>query len=529
MLFFKFFLSIFPILSLIIALTILKWQGYQAGIASLIVAASLSFFYFKLPAIHIITAILEGVLNGLWPISLVIIAALFTYHLVDETGAMEQIRQILGGISRDKRILTLIIGWGFGNFMEGMAGFGTAVAIPASILSGVGVDPFLAVLACLAVNTTPTAFGSVGIPVSTLANITNLPLETLCENVTFIQLILTFLSPFLLVFISGGEGFQKKEKRKNVFQGVIGITVVASLSFLIPWIVVAKLLGPELPNIIGSIVSMISMIFMAKIFYKETDSDYAISFKTMKKDDVSSLESEKTSWIKAFKAFSPFFFIFLLLIGTSKLFPTIYNALSVIETSLRVYTGEGANTLHFNWLHTPGVIILAAAFLGGFVQGVSFFAMIRILWSTVKKYTKTVITICSVLSIAKVMSYSGMVSHIANFLVIIIGPFYPLIAPVIGALGGFMTGSGTSTNVLFGNLQVETAKSLALNPVWMAAANVMGAGIGKMICPQSIAIGASAIGKNGLESKILKAIFPYFIFALILAGAVCFVGSFLKI
>ncbi len=505
MLFFKFFLSIFPILSLIFALTILKWQGYQAGIVSLIVAASLSFFYFKLPASHIATAILEGILNGLWPISLVIIAALFTYHLVDETGAMEQIKQILGGISRDKRILTLIIGWGFGNFMEGMAGFGTAVAIPASILAGVGVNPFLAVLACLAVNTTPTAFGSVGIPVSTLANITNLPLISLCENVTFIQLIITFFSPFLLVFICG-EG-------KNAFRGMIGLLLVASLSFLIPWIIVAKTLGPELPNIIGAIVSMISMILAAKLFYREVDEDYAISLETEKK---------KIGVLEAVRVFSPFLFIFLFLIGTSKIFPTIYHVLSNIETNLTVYAGEGGNILRFSWIHTPGMIILFAAFLGGFIQGANFFTMIQILGKTIKKYWKTVVTICSVLAIAKVMSYSGMVSHIANFLVITTGPFYSFIAPFIGALGGFMTGSGTSTNVLFGNLQVETAKSLSIDPAWMAAANVMGAGIGKMICPQSIAIGAGAIGEIGSESKILKAIVPYFILDIIVAGFTCF-------
>lgn len=512
MLFLEFFLSMLPILWLIIALIRLKMPGYQAGLTSLAIAAALGIFYWKLSLIKIATAVLEGVLNGLWPISLVVIAALFTYHLTAETGAMDTIKQMLGSVSCDRRILTLIVGWGFGNFMEGMAGFGTAVAIPASILAGVGMDPFLAVISCLAINTTTTAFGSVGIPMSTLADITGIDVLILNGNATSIQSVITFLSPFILVWICG-EG-------KKAFKGILPMLLVASLSFLIPWIIVARTLGPELPNIIGAIVSMLCMIITAKLFYREVESEYRIAIE--KKEN-------QVNGIEGMKAWAPFWLIFLLLIGTSKLFPFLHHLLSGIKTNLTVYAGEGANTLSFNWVNTPGVMILIATFLGGWIQGANTGKMVRILKDTIVKYWKTIVTICSVLSIAKVMSYSGMISDIANFLVITTGPFYSLIAPIIGALGGFMTGSGTSTNILFGKLQMETAKSLSLNPAWIATANVMGAGIGKMICPQSIAIGAGAIHAIGSESKILKAVFWYFIFDIVLAGIICFLGSVLGV
>ena len=195
--FLKFFLAILPILWLIIALSVLKIAGHKACLIALVITAVLAAGYCKLSLVCTATAGLEGVLNALWPICLVIVAALFTYNLTLETGAMELIKKMLASVSVDQRVLLLIIGWGFGNFMEGMAGFGTAVAIPASMLAAIGINPILSVIACLVVNSTPTAFGSVGVPTVTLASVTNLDVLQLSGNVALIQVILTFLSPFL--------------------------------------------------------------------------------------------------------------------------------------------------------------------------------------------------------------------------------------------------------------------------------------------------------------------------------------------
>lgn len=199
MLFLRFVLAVLPILWLVIALSVLKIAGHKACVAALLLTAVLAVFYWKLSVVNTLTAGLEGVLNALWPICLVIVAALFTYNLTLETGAMEAIKKMLAGVSVDERVLLLIIGWGFGNFMEGMAGFGTAVAIPASMLVGIGLDPMRAVLACLVVNSTPTAFGSVGVPTVTLASVTGLDVLPLSGDVALIQCILTFLSPFFMV------------------------------------------------------------------------------------------------------------------------------------------------------------------------------------------------------------------------------------------------------------------------------------------------------------------------------------------
>lgn len=511
MLFLKFILAMLPILWLIVALSGLKMAGHKACVVAFLISAALAVGYWKLSVINTLTASLEGVLNALWPICLVIIAALFTYNLTLKTGAMEQIKKMLAGVSRDKRVLALLIGWGFGNFMEGMAGFGTAVAIPASMLAGIGLDPISSVLACLVVNSTPTAFGSVGVPTVTLATVSNTEQLMLAGSVATIQCILTFISPFLMVFICG--------RGMKAFKGMIPITLVASASFIVPWFIVAHAMGPELPDIVGSICSMICMLIAIKVFPPKPDEEYYI-------DAISDGAKSLTAG-EGVKAWSSFILIFLLLTFTSTLVPPIHNAIAGFKSSVVVYAGEGGNTLSFSWINTPGVMVFLAAIIGGLIQGASFGDMGNVFIATLKQYWKTILTICSVLAAAKVMGYSGMISDIAKFLVATTGNLYPLFAPLIGALGAFVTGSGTSTNVLFGGLQSETAIALGLDPTWLAAANVMGAGIGKMICPQGIATGAGAIGAVGSESKILSGVFLYFLIYVVLAGVFCYAGTLL--
>ena len=513
MLFLKFILAMLPIIWLIVALSGLKMAGHKACVIALIITAVEAVGFWKLSVICTATAALEGILNALWPICLVIVAALFTYNLTLKTGAMEQIKKMLAGVSKDKRVLALIIGWGFGNFMEGMAGFGTAVAIPASMLAGIGLDPFSAVVGCLVVNSTPTAFGSVGVPTVTLASVTGIDVLALAGSVAVIQCILTFISPFLMVCICG--------RGLKALKGMIPTTLIASLSFLIPWFAAAQLLGPELPDIIGSICSMVCVIIAARIFNKNPGQEYTIEIE--EKQERGSQNSLTPS--EGIKAWSPFIIIFLLLILTSTLCPPIHNAIADIKTTVVVYAGENGSALGFSWINTPGVMIFIAAIIGGLIQKASVGVMLQVLGETLKKYWKTILTICSVMATAKIMGYSGMISDIAQLLVVVTGAFYPAIAPLIGALGAFVTGSGTSTCVLFGGLQSETAASLGLSESWLAAANVLGAGIGKMICPQGIAIGAGAINMVGSESKILSSVFKYFILYVVIAGIICFVGT----
>lgn len=504
--FIAFILALLPIIWLVIALTGLKMKGYLAVATSMILAVVLALIFWHMPILNCLTAMLEGALFGLWPIILVIVAAMFCYNLAVKTGAMDTIKQMITSVCADKRVLVILIGWCFGGFMEAMAGFGTAIAIPASMLLGLGFGPMTAAVSCMLANSVPTVFGSIGIPTTTLAGAAGLTnqVQTLSAY-TVLQLAPFFiLVPFLMVIIVGGP---------KAIKGVLPITLVAGLSFIIPMYFVAAFLGPELVDVVGSICSLLCTIGMAYgMRSKPIPEEYDMR-KNLPKEKVITTEI-------AFKAWLPFILIFILLLLTSKLIPPLYAVLSSVKTSAVIYSGPDPATLTFSWIATPGVMIFLAAIIAGFVQKASGKEMGDVFKATLVQMVPTIITIVCVLAMAKVMGYSGMISAIAAMIILITGSFYPYVAPIFGFIGAFVTGSGTSAEVLFGGLQAETALAIGVSPVWLAASNSLGAGMGKVLSPQCLAIAAGSVDNpdNG-ESMMLKKCAPYVI-GMTLAGCV---------
>ena len=505
-----FLLAILPIIFLIIALSGLKMSGYKACTLAMVITIVEALFIWKQSIIDVATGALEGFVMAIWPICLVIIAAVFTYNLVVHTKNMEVIKRMLASVSTDKRILVLIISWGFGGFMEAMAGFGTAVAIPAGILVGLGFEPIFAAMVCLVANTTPVAFGSIGIPTVTAANIVGLNPNNLASDIVAQQAIMIVLVPFLLVYMVGKhEGY----KGLKMFKGVLLMTLIAGFGFLIPEYLIAKFVGAELPAIIGSVICMILVMFGTKIC-KTSNKDF-------------SLDIENTQHIDVYEciiAWSPFILVLILLIATSSIIPIIHDPLASIKTSIQIYTGPGAKPYTFVWLATPGVLIIIAAIIGGFIQKCPFGEIIFVFIKTLKQMVKTVITIMAVLATAKVMGYSGMTQAIADFMVNVTGNLYPLVAPLIGSIGTFVTGSATSSSVLFTKLQASTAEVLGMNPAWMVAANTAGSTAGKIISPQSIAVATASAGIVGSESKILVGVLKYYVIFIVVFGLVSYFG-----
>lgn len=505
--FVHFILALAPIIWLMVALSVLKMPGYKACIITVIITAIESIAIWKFNPVYMLTAALEGALNALWPICLVIVAALFTYNLSLETGAMEKIKKMLASVSTDQRVLALLIAWAFGHFMEGMAGFGTAVAIPAGILIALGMEPLPVVVGCLVVNSMPTAFGSVGVPTTTISNITGLDVVKLSADTAKIELLIFVMLPFFLVFIVG-KGFK-------AFKGMIGMIIVALVSFIVPMFIFATFVGPELPDIIGAICSMVAIVVFARMRKGEVPEEYRA------KASGAADSSEAITLKEAAVAWAPFLLIFVLLVLTS-LVPFIKQPLSAIKSSFHIYLGNPDSKLTFAWVNTPGVIIIISAVIGGLIQGASVNTLLSVFGKTVKNNVKTIVTIMSVLATAKIMGYAGMTPDIAAFLVTATGKYFPFISPLIGTLGGFVTGSGTSTCVLFGPMQAETATAIGSDPSWLVAANTCGAGIGKMISPQGIAIGAASAGLTGQESTILSRAIKYCVVFVVVAGVLCF-------
>lgn len=488
-----FCIALIPIVWLMVSLGVVKTPGYKATPVTLLITFILSVLVWKMPIADAAKAGLEGAASAIWPIILVIIAAVFIYNLSLHTKSMDVIKKMMTGVTTDKRILVLILAWGFGGFLEAIAGFGTAVAIPASIMAALGFDPVFAAIICLIANTTPTAFGAIGLPVSTLAKLTNLDPGILSYAVACQLGILIIIVPIVLVMLTG--------KSVKSIKGVFGLALASGLSFAIPEILAAKYIGAELPAILGSVVCLAVTIGWAKKFHKESAAK----------------DAEKILPREAFKAWIPFILVFIIILVTSPLFPGINKGLSRFSTVVTFY-----HPYTFNWINNPGTLIIIAGFIGGLIQGAKLNDIVKVLAGTVKQMSKTIITIIAIVALAKVMSYSGMIKSIAVVLVAVTGQYYPLIASIIGAIGTFVTGSDTSANILFGPLQVEAAKSLGLNPYWLAAANTGGATAGKMISPQSIAVATAATGLIGYEGKILTATVKFCIVYVVILGIIAY-------
>ncbi|MBQ2137582.1 MAG: L-lactate permease, partial [Selenomonas sp.] len=402
------FMGVLPILWLIVALSGLKMAAWKACPVALLLSLFASIAYFGMPWDYMASAVLEGTALACWPILLIITATIYTYHLSVHTKGMDIIKAMLTSVSSDYRVLILLIAFGFGGFLEGMAGFGTAVAIPASMLAGMGINPVSSVAVCLVANFVPSAYGSIGIPLVTLSGIMGTDSAQLATYVALQISILGLFCPFLMVAIAGG-GMQ-------AIKDMVPVCSAAGISYVLAQLLVSYFMGPELAGVAGAICTM-GAIIGAVHFFPPKDSAYVLQRE----------EAVAVSRKQAFYAWLPFGLIFVLLLLTSKLVPTIYDSISQVRTSVLIYRGEGGSPYTFQWIATPGMVIFFATFLSGFIQKTPLGDMLTVLRKTLTSLRPTFITIISIIATAKVMGYSGMTTTIADNTVAATGLMYPAI------------------------------------------------------------------------------------------------------
>ena len=500
-----------PILWLIVALSVFKIPAWQACPVALVISFFMAWQFFDMPLIDVSTGILEGAVMAVWPILGVIVAAIFAYNLTVHTGGMDKIKDMLSSVSTDKRMLILIIAWGFGAFLECMSGFGTAVAIGSSMLVTIGVQPVKAVIACLVSNAAMSSYGSVGLPLTTLAKLTNFdPLQV--ATYTTLQLsIMVVLMPFIMLIAF--DGFK-------CLKGMIPACLIGGFGFGIPSCLGAATMGADLAGIAGAIAAMAALVVYAKKFPVK-NPDYEI-------DDYD--ENFSITFADAVRAWLPFILIFIFLMLTSKLFPSIQSALSSVVIKAVIYTGHDAAPTTFQLLTAPGTLIFVAAIMSGFINKASGSDMLNVLFRTMKTLIPTFITIITIIATARVMGYSGMTMAVANATVAATGTMYPLISPLIGSIGAFITGSATSSCILLGKLQVDSSVAIGANTnvqTWIAAANAAGSCVGKIISPQSIAIGVAAVGilSGDAESQVMKFAVKIYLPFIIIMGLIVYFGQ----
>lgn len=501
-------LAVIPVLTLIILMGFLKMPGDKSAAITLASAVIIALFAFQLPIADTGLSIVYGILKAVFPILIIIIMAIFSYNVLIHTGKMEIIKQLFSSISSDKCIQVLLLTWGFGGLLEGMAGFGTAVAIPAAILISLGFKPMFAAVSSLIANSVPTAFGAVGIPVKVLAEQANiLDIQTLSTNVVLQLSPLMLLIPFVLVFMTDSR---IKALPKNILLSA----TVGSVSLVAQYLA-ARYIGAETPAIFGSIAAIITIIIYAKI---------AASKEARELKD----RSTKYSAYEIMKAWSVYGLILLFVVLTSPLLPLRKILQPLLETNININifnvpTGMDVTyTVSIYWLVDAGVLLFLGSIIGGLIQGGKLLDLFKLLWKVFKQQKKTIITVCCLISLSSIMDVSGMIAVLGTALAIATGSLYPLFAPTIGCLGTFLTGSDTSSNILFGKLQASVASSTGADPSWLAAANTTGATGGKIISPQSIAVATSACGQQGQEGAIMKKAIPFAISYIVIAGLVVY-------
>jgi L-lactate transport len=504
-----------PIALLFYLVGIRRLAAWKAALGALAAAVLVARFAFGAPASVLLSSYLYGAAFGLFPVCWIVLPAIFLYRITLETGQFEIIKDSIAQLTGDARLQVLLIAFAFGAFLEGAAGFGAPVAIAGSMLVGLGINRFQASSICLLANTAPVAFGSVGIPVITLAGLTGLPLEPLSAMVGRISSPMSLIIPCYLTVAFAGW-------RKT--WPVMPAVVVTGVAFAGVQFLVADFIGPFLSSILAALAAMLGLIVLLQ-FWKPGDAGQQL--------EANPAPPRSHRAVTVLRAWSPYLLlvVFVLLWGigpiktqldrATLLFNVPWLHLQVLRVPPVVKAAAPlAAVFKLNWLSGAGTAVFFAAVLGGFVLGLGVRGQVRVLLATVRQLAIPALTICSVLGFAFLMNYSGLIATI-GLAFAATGWCFPFFSAFLGWLGVFVTGSDTSSNALFGNLQVTTAETLGLNPLLTAGANAAAGVMGKMISLQSIAIVLAATGMpQSDESKLFRWTLRHSLFLTALTGLI---------
>src|SRR6266542_4747667 len=520
-----------PVVVLLGAIAWLKIRVHYAALLGLAVAWIVAVGVYHMPATTAAAATLSGGAYGLFPIGWIILNLIFLYQLTVDRGLFAIMRGNLATLAPDARIQVILIAFSFGAFFEGAAGFGTPVAITAAILIQLGFKPLAASGLSLIANTAPVAFGALGTPIIALSGVTGIDVQQLSAMVGRQLPFFSVLIPFWVVWTMAG------------FRGMLGVwpvALIAGLFFAVPQFLVSNFQGPWLVDIVASVSSLIAIIMLLqfwkpKTIWKMRDTIEAISVST---------EPAIVNRKKLFSAWLPWLLLtlFIFFWGLPVVKTTLntisapdykiaylHNRLSrtppiVPEPTLEKPTKPEEAVFKLNWLSATGTGIFVAAVVAGFAIGYSLRQLLRVYAQTLWRVRFSLITITAMLGFGYVTKYSGTDATLGLALAKT-GVLYPFFGTMLGWLGVALTGSDTSSNVLFGSLQTITAKQTHINPVLMAAANSSGGVMGKMVDAQSIVVGSTATNWYGHEGEILRYVFFHSIALAALVGVLVFLQA----
>jgi lactate permease len=524
-----------PIVVLFLMLGVFRSPAWKAAGSALLTALVISIAAYGMPANLALISTIYGAAYGLFPIAWIVFASIMLYRIAVDTGKFEIIKDSVGSLTDDRRLQAMFIAFSFGAFIEGAAGFGAPVAVSGAMLAGLGFNPFYAAGICLLANTAPVAFGSIGIPVTTLAAVTGLPVLPLSAMVGRMCAMISIIIPGYLIVVMAGW--------KRALE-VLPAIIACGVSFAAMQFFVSNYVGPELTDILSSLTCIVVMVAVLKLWKPA-------NIMRLEGDTPISTAALKHSGGEIFMAWVPYVMlvIFVLVWGEASIKPRI-NAIgdSMLPSALPTVPASGlvaarlmvpglhnmierippvvpkpapyAALFEMNWLSASGTACLFAIFATALVLRVSPARLAKTYVDTFKQLKFALLTIACMLALAYLMNYSGMTSTLGLALAAT-GVAFPFFSAVVGWLGVFLTGSDTSANALFGNLQVITANALGLNPILMASVNSAAGVMGKMISVQSIAVAVAATGMTAAdESRLFRFTIKHSVLLMMVMGLI---------
>lgn len=515
-------LAALPVLVVLVLMTLCSWSAARAGLVAAIIGLVLAVWVFDFGGDADDFGPLGGALGVVGEagfISALIIGiigpALGIHHLQQHTGAAQSLRAILGRIHPDPRIGALVVAWFFTLFLEGAAGFGTPVALAAPFLVALGLSPLRAVVAALAGHIAGGSFGAIGTPVLAQAAVVEADPGILARATAPYHVLLgAGLVAVVVVLIGQSLGPQNSNQRgaARVGAGSRGLWrwgALAAASFLLPYGVIATFLGPELPTLGGSVIG--AAIFMAVL--AATRRVQRSSKRASTDPRTPPQTSAETHEMRLIRAGSPYLILILLVVVT-RLVPPLRDTLETITVEWEAPGGFSGVVQPF---YHPAMLLTLAFLAGAVSQRASFRGTVKVVSTATRQLAPVVVALIAVVTIARTMSHAGMTDELASAAATI-GPGWPLLTPLVGAFGSFVTGSSTSSNVLFSELQASTARALELPVIPLQGAQGFGAAAGNMIAPHNIVAAAATVGQAGQEGRVLRLTLPITLIYVALGG-----------
>jgi lactate permease len=515
--------AVIPIVVLFVLLAGIRMAAQWAGLITLAVALVLAVLVYGMPVGLAIDSALFGAAFGLFPIVWIVINAIFIYNVIVDTGLFDTIRDSLAGVSNDRRIQVVLIAFVFGALLEATAGFGTPVAITGALMAGLGFEPIYAASLALLANTAPVAFGGFGIPILTAGAVSGLDPMELSQMVGRQTPFLALIIPGMLVTVMAG--FRRMLE-------VLPVVAVSGIAFAVTQFLVSNLLGPELADLLAALITVVAVIALMSVWSPSSEWHFEHEPASEDREDFDTPPLGRTLY-----AWSPFLIIVALFLIVQ--IGPIKDAVSAAQTAINFpnavvsettglpvvpwpgLDGNVAQTapvvpkptpydafFSTNWLSAAGTIILIGDIISLAVLRVGPGRALRVYGESLNQLKWAILTIVSVLGLGFLLNYAGM-TFTLGLAAAATGVLFPFFAPIIGWLGVALTGSDTSSNALFANLQKVTAQQLNLSPNLTVGANSSGGVLGKMISPQNLAVGTSATGLQGKEGDLLRLVLKW--------------------